>query len=147
MPMNVTTPKSKILKYFDERIQTINRLIVRSLCYVGEQCVNTARSSHTYRDQTGNLTSSIGYAVSCDGSLVNISSFQVERNGSEGSKEGSEYVREIIAKYPNDIVLVICAGMNYAVYVSDKGYDVLDGAETLADRLVPNMLKKLGIGV
>ena len=109
--------------------------------------MNTARSSHTYRDQTGNLSSSIGYAVSIDGQVVQCSSFQVVLNGSEGAKDGLEYVQDVISKYPQGIVLVIVAGKNYAVYVSDKGYDVLDSAETLAETLVPRMMKQLGFKV
>lgn len=145
--MEVTTPQSAIAAFFEQHIQRLKRNIVRNMCYVGEHCVNTARSSHTYRDQTGNLSSSIGYAVSIDGHVVQCSSFQVILNGSEGAKDGSEYVRDVISKYPQGIVLVIVAGKNYAVYVSDKGYDVLDSAETLAETLVPRMMKQLGFNV
>ena len=145
--MRVTTPKSTIAEFFEKRIQATERLVVRNMCYVGEQCVNTARSSHTYRDQTGNLSSSIGYAVSVDGVIVQCSSFQVVLKGSQGAKDGLEYVKDIISKYPKSIVLVIVAGKDYAAYVSDKGYDVLDSAETLADTLVPRMMKQLGIDV
>ena len=35
--------------------------------------------------------------------------------------------------------------MRYASFVSAKGYDVLDSAELLAERLVPDMLKRLGL--
>lgn len=147
MSMEVTTPQSAIAAFFEQHIQRLEGNIVRNMCYVGERCVNTARSSHTYRDQTGNLSSSIGYAVSIDGHVVQCSSFQVVLNGSEGAKDGLEYVRDVISKYPQGIVLVIVAGKNYAVYVSDKGYDVLDSAETLAETLVPRMMKQLGFNV
>lgn len=145
--MNVTTPQSEIANYFEQQIQRLEKAIVRKMCYVGERCVNTARASHTYRDQTGNLSSSIGYAVSIDGQLVTASSFPQVLNGSEGSKGGSDYVRELIAQYPRGIVLIVVAGMNYASYVSDKGYDVLDSAESLAETLVPQMMKQLGLKV
>lgn len=145
--MRVTTPKSNIAEFFEKRIQATEQLLVRNMCYVGERCVNTARSSHTYRDQTGNLSSSIGYAVSVDGVIVNCSSFQVVLKGSQGAQDGKEYVKELISKFPKGIVLVIVAGKNYAVYVSDKGYDVLDSAETLAETLVPRMMKQLGFNV
>lgn len=145
--MEVTTPQSAISAFFEQHIQRLERNIVRNMCYVGERCVNAARSSHTYRDQTGNLSSSIGYAVSIDGHVVQCSSFQVVLKGSEGAKDGLEYVQDVISKYPQGIVLVIVAGKNYAVYVSDKGYDVLDSAETLAETLVPRMMKQLGFKV
>lgn len=144
MPMRVTTPQSQIADYFEQQIQRIEKAIVRNLCWVGEQVVNEARSNHTYLVQTGNLASSIGYAVSIDGQLVKVSSFQQVKNGTEGVKDGQQYVRELIAKYPQGIVLIVVAGMNYAEYVSAKGYNVLDSAETLAEILVPRMLKQLG---
>lgn len=145
--MRVTTPQSAMAEFFERCIQRLEYAIVRKMCYVGEQCVNAARTSHTYTDQTGNLTSSIGYAVSIDGTIVQCSSFPVVRKGEQGAKDGEEYVRDIIAKYPQGIVLVIVAGKNYAVFVSDKGYDVIDSAETLAETLIPRMLKQLGLKV
>lgn len=143
--MRQTTPQSEIADYFEKRIRQIETALVRTFCYVGERCVNAARSSHTYRDQTGNLTSSIGYAVSVDGNLVQISSFNKVLDGAKGATDGQEYVKQLIRQHPSGIVLIVVAGMNYAVYVSDKGYDVLDSAESLAEQMIPRMLKQLGI--
>lgn len=145
MPIRQTTPPSEIAKYIEKQTKRLEKALVRTMCYVGERCVNAARSSHTYRDQTGNLTSSIGYAVSLDGKIVQYSSFNKVLDGATGAKGGKEYVKELISRYPKGIVLIIVAGMNYAAYVSDKGYDVLDGAESLAEHLVPRMLKQLGL--
>lgn len=145
MPIRMTTPQSQIADYFEQQIQRLEKAIVRNLCYVGEQVVNEARSNHTYRVQTGNLASSVGYAVSIDGQLAKVSAFQKVKNGTEGVKDGQQYVREVIGRYPKGIVLVVVAGMNYAEYVSDKGYNVLDSAELLAEVLVPRMLKQLGL--
>lgn len=145
--MRVTTPSSEIASYFEKRIRMMKTAIARNMCYVGERCVNTARSSHTYRDQTGNLSSSIGYAVSIDGNLVQCSPFPQVLNGRQGTIDGQKYVLDIIAKYPQGIVLVVVAGMNYAVYVMDKGYDVLDSAESLAEALIPRFMKQLGFDV
>lgn len=147
MSMRVTTPSSEIASYFEKRIRMMKTAIARNMCYVGERCVNTARSSHTYRDQTGNLSSSIGYAVSIDGNLVQCSPFPQVLNGRQGTIDGQKYVLDIIAKYPQGIVLVVVAGMNYAVYVMDKGYDVLDSAESLAEALIPRFMKQLGFDV
>lgn len=119
--------------------------IVRNFCIIGERCVNAARTSHSYQDQSGNLTSSMGYAVSIDGKLAQISSFDKVLNGEEGAKTGEEYVKQLISKYPSGIVLIVVAGMNYAAYVSDKGYDVIDSAESLAEQLIPRILKQLGL--
>lgn len=145
--MRVTTRASEIAEYFEKRIQRLEKAVSRKMCYVGERCINAARSSHTYIDRTGNLTSSIGYAVSINGNLVKCSSFGQVKNGADGSKDGKEYVMSLISKYPQSIALIVVAGKNYAAFVSDKGYDVLDSAEILAERLVPQFLKQLGISV
>ena len=145
MPMKQSTPNSAIADFFEKRLQMLEAALVRGSCVIGEKCVNIARNSHTYQDQTGNLTSSIGYGVSIDGHLVQNSSFNVVLKGAQGAKDGEEYLRQLIAKYPSGIVLIVIAGMNYAVYVSDKGYDVTDSAESLAERAVPDLLKQLGL--
>ena len=50
-------------------------------------------------------------------------------------------------EFPNGVVLVVVAGMNYAAHLSDRGYDVLDSAEVLAAKLVPQLLQSLGFEV
>lgn len=145
--MRVTTPPSEIADFFEQHIQRLEKAIVRNMRYVGERCVNAARSSHTYRDQTGNLSSSIGYAVSIDGNLVRCSNFQIVKQGQQGAIDGKDYVLDLISQYPKGIVLIVVAGMNYATYVSDKGYDVIDSAEMLAEALIPKFMKQLGFDV
>lgn len=145
MPIRQTTPQSEITSYIEKRLRMLEMAIVRNFCVIGERCANAARTSHTYTDQSGNLTSSIGYAVSIDGRLVQISSFNKVLNGEQGATDGQEYVEQLIRKYPSGIVLIVVAGMNYAAYVSDKGYDVIDSAESLAEQQIPRMLKQLGL--
>lgn len=145
MPIKRLTPKAEIDRFIAARIEAINNALVYNMCAIGEQVLNAARSTKSYKDQTGNLRSSIGYAVSVDGNIVQMSSFDVVKNGGEGATEGKEYVLQLIRDYPQGIVLIVVAGMNYATYVSAKGYDVLDSSELLAEKLVPQMLKKLGI--
>lgn len=145
MPIRQTTPQSEITSYIEKRLRMLEMAIVRNFCVIGERCVNIARTNHSYTDQSGNLTSSMGYAVSVDGRLVQISSFDKVLNGEQGAKDGQEYVKQLLRKYPSGIVLIVVAGMNYAAYVSDKGYDVIDSAESLAEQQIPRMLKQLGL--
>ena len=42
-------------------------------------------------------------------------------------------------------MLVLVAGMDYAVYVEAKALNVLNSAEGLANKLVPEMLRKAGL--
>lgn len=163
MPTTCTTSKAQIDRYIAARIEAISRVLVRNMCIIGEKVVNHARKlpspnaaayaglkvipPHTphYIDWTSNLRSSIGYAVSVDGNIVNMSSFEVVGNGDEGAKEGKEYVAQLVKNFPTGIVLIVVAGKRYAAYVSAKGYDVIDSAELLAKKLVPQMLMKLGL--
>lgn len=145
MPIRQVTPNSEINSYIERKLEIWRQLLIRNFSYIGEQVLNAARSTDSYKDQTGNLRSSLGYVVAVDGRVADISSFAVVKNGQEGSKTGADYARKLARKYPKGIVLIVCAGMNYAAYVSAKGYDVEDSAEILADRLVPQMLRQLGL--
>ena len=144
MPIKQTTTQQEIDGYIERQIERMKDALVYNLQYVGEQCLNAARQSQAYRDQTGNLRSSLGYVLAVDGKVVGQSSPTVILNGAEGAKSGARYAREIAGRYPEDIVLVVVAGMQYAAYVAARRGDVLDSAELLAERLVPQVLKRLG---
>ena len=57
------TPMSEVDAYLEEQIQRIEQQTIYNLSYVGERCLNEARSTNSYKDQTGNLRSSIGYVI------------------------------------------------------------------------------------
>lgn len=144
MPIKRLTPIAEIDRYITGRVEAIKKAIVYNLCAVGEQVLNAARLTNSYKDQTGNLRSSIGYVVAVDGEIVQMSSFDTVKEGREGSRGGKEYAMQLVRDFPHGIVLIVVAGMNYASYVSAKGYDVLDSSELLADKLIPQMLQQLG---
>lgn len=161
MSIKRRTTNAEIARYMAARIEALNKVLVRNMCTIGEQVVNHARSlpspnaaafggkavpphQPNYIDWSSNLRSSIGYAVTVDGNIVQMSSFEVVGNGDEGSKEGRDYVRKLAKNFPLGIVLIVVAGKEYASYVSAKGYDVIDSAELLARDLAPKMLKTLG---
>lgn len=116
---------------------------LRVLQYTGERCVNEARRSQAYKDRTGNLRSSVGYVIAIDGKIVDQSGFDVVKKGKKGGKIGRSTAKAAVRQYPEGIVLVVVAGMNYAAHVAATGRDVIDSAELLAERLVPRMLAKL----
>ena len=144
MSIKQTTPQSKINRYIGERVERIKKAIIYNLRYIGEACVNAARDSGSYTDRTGNLRSSVGYVIVCDGKIMEPSDFDVVKEGGKGAKEGARFAKEAARQFPEGIVLIVVAGMNYAAYVSARGYDVIDSAELLADKLVPQMLHRLG---
>lgn len=136
-------------RYIEERAQRMIQALIYRLKYIGERCVNAARISEhkgkDYLDQTGNLRSSTGYVIVVDGQIAGESSFEVVKDGRQGSVDGRMLAERLAGEYPTGIVLIVVAGMKYAIYVADRGYDVLDSAEDLARREIPKMLEKLGL--
>lgn len=144
MGIEITTPPDAIVRQVIERVERQQKVLVRQLLYCAEEIINAARSTNSYKDRTGNLRSSLGCIVAVNGQVAGQRGFIPVLNGAEGAEDGKRYVRELAARYPRGIVLIAVAGKNYAAYVSAKGYDVMDSAELLADKLVPMYLKQLG---
>lgn len=154
---NVTA--DDINRYIKEQVERQQQAIIYQLCDIGEQVVNHARllpspsaddfkggiTPHqpNYMDWTGNLRSSIGYIVAVDGEVVQMSNFEPTKGGEEGSAKGRQYAMQLVEQYPQGAVLIVVAGMEYASYVTGKGYDVIDSAELLAERLVSQIETKL----
>lgn len=145
MPIRQITPMSEIDRYTEQRLRGLEQAVIRTLSYCGELCLNVARSTNSYKDQTGNLRSSIGYVVAVDGRIVNQSSFETVKEGGQGSKQGAAFAKQLVRRFPKGICLIVVAGMEYAAHVKNRGYDVLDSSELTADRIVPYMLKQLGL--
>lgn len=152
MSITLLSPESVFGDFINEQVERTINALVYNLCAIGERVLNAARSTNSYKDQTGNLRSSLGYVVAIDGKVVQMSDFAPSDKKTEktpdkvtGQREGKAYAQQLLDKFPTGIVLLVVAGMNYASYVSAKGYDVLDSAELLAGQLIPEMLKQLGI--
>lgn len=144
MGIEQTTPNDEIDAYIQQHLERMERTIVKSLSYIGEKCVKQARDHAAFTDQTGNLRSSIGYVVIKEGVVVQESSFEQVKNGSEGVQSGKVFIHNVAAKFPRGIVLVVMAGMNYAASVEARNLNVLTSAELLAEQQIPRLMKKLG---
>lgn len=130
------------------RGEQLTRLIIRQLSYIGEKCVAMARERGSYDDISGNLRSSISYAIIFNGSLIQSGKTQSTEgkkgNGKEGQRQAKEMLRKLTAEYTDGIVLVVFAGMHYAVYVEDvRGKDVLATSKLECERLAKKLLGKL----
>lgn len=89
---------------------------IEALAFIGEEFVNAAREKRTYKDRTANLRASIGYSIVKNGSVVKFDN----RN---------EFSDQKVKELPQSgIYLLVFAGMEYALYVEAKGYDVLTGS-------------------
>lgn len=139
MGMKMTTPMAQIDAYIGRQLDQWVVDCISNLEFVGEECVAEARTAGSYTDRTGNLRSSVGYVISVDGEIRKKGGFGVVNGAEGGPKEGAAYAESLVSRYPQGIVLIVVAGMNYAAYVSAKGYNVLESAELKAE----NILKQL----
>lgn len=140
--VSLATQKSELAAIIQRALEKRKREYITWLQYVGEMCVNDARLSGSYTDRTGNLRSSTGYAIIDNGQIVKSADFKQVAQGSAGPTNGKQFLQRIATESNSALVLVIVAGMNYAAYVQDKGYNVLDSAEALAEKLISKLLKK-----
>ena len=63
-------------------------------------------------------------------------------NGAQGVAEGQALLKRLQSKFPWGVVLIVCAGMEYAAYVENvRGKNVLASAELEAERLLNKLLK------
>lgn len=145
MGINVSVPFEEISNYIDEQLQRWLTVVVRRLNRIGLQAVTRVRArsgEDSWFDQTGNLRSSIGYCICENGKVTNSSGFKKVKQGNEGVIEGQKYLEQIAAKYPTDYVLIIVAGMEYAVYVEAmENKDVLASAEIFVKDEIAKLCK------
>lgn len=140
-PQNMTKEIEDALrkKLADE----LNAAVYR-LYEIGLSAVNTIRQNHAYKDQTGNLTSSVGCAVVVEGDIMQISDFEsIKPTGAQGSQDGKAYVQSLASQFPTGITLIVVAGMNYAAYVERRGIGGMTGGELFAKQAVEDLLLEL----
>lgn len=154
MPIQSKIPIAQVTKHLEEAIEQKRAQIVTALQWLGEKCINEARTAGDYTDRTGNLRSSIGYAILYNGEMIIPPTGFAEVHGGTPAKveekKGSEAGRDTLDKLIQDapsqgFVLIVVAGMHYAQYVSAMGYNVLDSAEVLAKTELPHLLDKLRV--
>ena len=130
----------------DDAIRIVRDEIFNALAYLGEQSVTRIKdrsAEESWIDQTGNLRSSIGYAVYDHGRKLVESAFDQVLNGSQGTSEGKKYVNELASKFANVYALVVVAGMSYADYVEKlENKDVLASTELWAKTKVNEYMMK-----
>lgn len=133
-------------KYFSEYARIVHEEMVRSLSYLGEQCVVRARDragEDSWFDHTGNLRSSIGYAVYEKGRKKIESEFPIVKEGSDGAEEGRKMLDDLARLYSNTFALVVIAAMNYAEFVESlDSKDVLASTELWAEDKVNDVIAK-----
>lgn len=118
----------------------LDKAVVYLLKYLGEDLARYAKDNHTYQDQTGNLTNSIGYAVVRNKEIVYYGG---TNQPGEGADAALQAALKMVAGLESTYSLIIVAGMNYAAYVEAKGYNVILPAELKAKKDFPAAMSKL----
>lgn len=146
MGIKRTTPKQAIEHIFKEAQRITKECITNELIYLGEECNNRIRdrkAKESWCDQTGNLRSSIGYAVLQDGQEQIRSAFQTVMQGAQGASMGKRYLASLTSLYVDTYALVVVAGMDYAQYVEAiESKDVLESTRIWAQSVVNKRLEK-----
>lgn len=138
--------KNAFCNYVIEQQEKAREAAFNVLSYVGLESVKEARQSGKYTDQSGNLRSSICYAIIENGLVLKKGAFErVKPTATNAETQGNALINKLAGTYNSGLVLVVVAGMEYAAYVEARGYNVLNSAETLAKTLVPKMIKQLGL--
>lgn len=145
-----TTDYKAVNRALLKRKEELERILIKRFTMTGEDCVKIARESGNYRDWSGNLRSSIGFVVLKDGQPV--AEGQPEQfsgpkgNGEQGPAAAKALLTHLQAKFPTGIVLIVCAGMNYAAFVENLSHkDVLTTAELLMESRIKEHLTNNGI--
>ena len=133
----------------------------------GQEFIRDARLNGNYDDWTGNLRSSIGYIIVHDGVPIRLSDFKPEQgkpfrtvefttkdnitvkfkaqirqyDGSAGQNKGRDFANELASEYPKGLILIMCAGMEYAGAVEANGKDVITGATIRAKAYLEKRMK------
>lgn len=105
--------------------------------------VDWASQVRPYKDQTKHLRGSIGYIIVLDGEVVKESAFGATDSAEGGRQAGRSYARSLAPEYPTGCTLIMVAGKKYASYVANRGYDVLDSAETVMRDMSEKVLEML----
>lgn len=141
MGIVMTTPPAQIDQYIDDFTNN-DEAVIETFRYIGEQCANNAKENGSYTDRSGHLRASVGYVVSKNGNVILSGCFG---NDDDGGNEGKEFAAKVVSTYHSEgIALVVVAGKNYASAVEAKNFNVISSAELVAERMIPQLMAKLG---
>ena len=146
MAIRMITPASEVDKILYKAFEILKNEIRNCLAKLGEECIAKIRDrsgSESWYDQTGNLRSSIGYAVYDHGVKQLQSAFRTVLQGGDGSSEGQKMISKLASEYSNTYALVVVAGMNYASHVEAlENKDVLASTEIWAKGVINARLER-----
>lgn len=140
--------KSDVRLALNVEHKRFRKAVLNRLELIGWEFVRMARSKTSseggFNDVTGNLRSSIGFAIVDHGS---VQKENYEGKGDLGKKEAKKYIRGLQGDFEDGYALIVVAGMSYAAAVESRGKDVITGssleAESLLKKSIENLKRKL----
>jgi len=144
---------SKFKKQLEKTFKVDVRDDIIEAIYLGAtDIVNAAKNNDTYKDQTNQLRSSLGFVLYNDGQKVRQYFEATTRNaqgqgGAAGVQRGLETAESVAQNHPQGIVCVIVAGANYALCVESKGLDVLTSHTNHAQDFIQPYLDQIKQGL
>lgn len=150
--------KADLYKMFAKKLEVLEQAMILSIEVIAEECVKIARDLRDsgteqfktygvskkaikyYTDRSGNLRSSVGYAIYLNGELYK-ENFQQVSGGSEGVEKAKSLIISRVKK--QGIQLIVVAGMGYARYVEAYGFEVLTPSRDYAEKELPGIKGKI----
>lgn len=138
--------KAAFEAYAQRSIEQHRQNVIEALTWMGGECVRDAKSNGSYTDRTGNLRNSVGFVIFENGNIVHEyfekTASGTEKSDQDGISTGKQLAVNVGSDFPG-IVLVVVAGMKYAMYVESRGYNVLTSAELMARQELPKLFEAL----
>lgn len=141
--------KADIKKVIEAKKRQFRQAVVNRLETVGLQFVKMAREKTAaqggFNDVTGNLRSSIGFAIVDHGNIVK-DNYEASKRGqqkTEGIQEAKKKMQTLVLNFTEGYALVVVAGMGYAAAVESRGRDVITGSSLEAEDLLKRAIAEL----
>lgn len=130
MGIRMTTNTASINSFLQRAVRKLQENVLKALSKLGDESIVRIRNrsaKESWIDHTGNLRSSIGFAVYEQGSKYMESAFSQVLGGTDGSSKGKKMINDLAKEYSRVYALVVVAGMEYAGEV-----EALDSKDVLA---------------
>lgn len=141
----MTTSTSALNSFLQRAAKKIQENVLKALSKLGDESVVRIRNrsaKESWIDHTGNLRSSIGFAVYEQGIKFMESAFSQVLGGSDGSVKGRKMINDLAKEYSKVYALVVVAGMEYAGEVEAlESKDVLASTRLWANSVVEQRIK------
>ena len=113
------------------RLSNARNVLNQRLKQLAEEAIIYSKDHKGYLDHTSNLKNSISFALYYDGELITkfVGKIPKPKEHPKGQAQVEQaletYAKQIDVENTKGYVVTIVAGMDYAKYVEDKGYNVL----------------------